>query len=177
MCVCVSGVKIILAFGNYMNSSKRGAAYGFRLQGLGLVSQTTKKVFFPSSCRCFYDFAASCLQLLDTKSTDRKQTLLHYIVSIIQEKYPEVQNFYSELHFLDKAALGEHDYYTCALLFYFSTSPRLLLSLLLSVWTGTLEGLITFFKVQMTSTDQYNLYQDHFYICSVAGSEDTLATF
>lgn len=32
---------------------------------------------------------------------------MHFIVRIIQEKYPEVQNFYSELHFLDKAALGE----------------------------------------------------------------------
>ncbi|XP_041817963.1 formin-like protein 1 [Chelmon rostratus] len=76
-------LEIILAFGNYMNSSKRGAAYGFRLQSLDL--------------------------LLDTKSTDRKQTLLHFIVSIIQEKYPDVQAFYTELHFLDKAALVSLD--------------------------------------------------------------------
>ncbi|XP_062234892.1 formin-like protein 1 isoform X2 [Platichthys flesus] len=72
-------LEVVLAFGNYMNSSKRGAAYGFRLQSLDL--------------------------LLETKSTDRKQTLLHFIVSIIQEKYPEVQSFYSELHFLDKASM------------------------------------------------------------------------
>ncbi|XP_041087295.1 formin-like protein 1 [Polyodon spathula] len=71
-------LEIILAFGNYMNSSKRGAAYGFRLQSLDL--------------------------LLDTKSTDRKQTLLHFIVNIIQEKYPELSSFYTELHFVDKAA-------------------------------------------------------------------------
>ncbi|TDG97700.1 hypothetical protein EPR50_G00210740 [Perca flavescens] len=76
-------LEIILAFGNYMNSSKQGAAYGFRLQSLDL--------------------------LLDTKSTDRKQTLLHFIVSIIQEKYPQVQSFYTELHFLDKAALVSLD--------------------------------------------------------------------
>ncbi|XP_013913773.1 PREDICTED: formin-like protein 1 isoform X3 [Thamnophis sirtalis] len=68
---------IVLAFGNYLNSSKRGAAYGFRLQSLDA--------------------------LLDMKSTDRKQTLLHYIVRVIQEKYPEFLNFSSELHFLDKA--------------------------------------------------------------------------
>uniref|UniRef100_A0A669DTT6 Formin like 1 n=1 Tax=Oreochromis niloticus TaxID=8128 RepID=A0A669DTT6_ORENI len=73
-------LEIILAFGNYMNSSKRGAAYGFRLQSLDL--------------------------LLDTKSTDRKQTLMHFIVNIIQEKYPELQSFHTELHFLDKASLG-----------------------------------------------------------------------
>ncbi|XP_076616292.1 formin-like 1b isoform X1 [Chaetodon auriga] len=76
-------LEIILAFGNYMNSSKRGSAYGFRLQSLDV--------------------------LLDTKSTDRRQTLLHFIVSIIQEKYPDAQAFYSELHFLDKAALVSVD--------------------------------------------------------------------
>uniref|UniRef100_A0A8C1VBG0 Formin like 1 n=1 Tax=Cyprinus carpio TaxID=7962 RepID=A0A8C1VBG0_CYPCA len=74
-------LEIILAFGNYMNSGKRGSAYGFRLQSLDL--------------------------LLDMKSTDRKLTLLHFIVSIIQEKYPQLHNFHTELHCLDKAALGE----------------------------------------------------------------------
>uniref|UniRef100_A0A8C9WLD5 Formin like 1 n=1 Tax=Scleropages formosus TaxID=113540 RepID=A0A8C9WLD5_SCLFO len=47
--------------------------------------------------------------LLDTKSTDRRQTLLHYIVSIIQEKYPEMLSFHTELHFMDKAALVSLD--------------------------------------------------------------------
>ncbi|XP_074979644.1 formin-like protein 1 isoform X10 [Caretta caretta] len=70
-------LEIVLAFGNYMNSSKRGAAYGFRLQSLDA--------------------------LLEMKSTDRKQTLLHYIVRVIMEKYPELTGFHTELHFLDKA--------------------------------------------------------------------------
>ncbi|XP_030842630.1 formin-like protein 2, partial [Strongylocentrotus purpuratus] len=47
-------LEIVLAFGNYLNSAKRGAAYGFKLQSLDT--------------------------LLDTKSTDRSMTLLHYIV-------------------------------------------------------------------------------------------------
>ncbi|XP_036447483.1 formin-like protein 1 isoform X1 [Colossoma macropomum] len=76
-------LEIVLAFGNYMNSGKRGAAYGFRLQSLDL--------------------------LLDTKSTDRKQTLLHFLVNIIQEKYPQLHMFHTELHFLDKAALVSLD--------------------------------------------------------------------
>ncbi|KAF4078649.1 hypothetical protein AMELA_G00201370 [Ameiurus melas] len=71
-------LEIILALGNYMNSSKRGSVYGFKLQSLDL--------------------------LLDTKSTDRKMTLLHYIALIVREKYPELSNFYNELHFVDKAA-------------------------------------------------------------------------
>uniref|UniRef100_A0A672I142 Uncharacterized protein n=1 Tax=Salarias fasciatus TaxID=181472 RepID=A0A672I142_SALFA len=71
-------LEIILALGNYMNSSKRGCVYGFKLQSLDL--------------------------LLDTKSTDRKMTLLHYIALIVKEKYSELANFYNELHFVDKAA-------------------------------------------------------------------------
>lgn len=35
-CPCPFG-QIILALGNYMNSSKRGAVYGFKLQSLDLV--------------------------------------------------------------------------------------------------------------------------------------------
>uniref|UniRef100_A0A7N6B076 Formin-like 2a n=1 Tax=Anabas testudineus TaxID=64144 RepID=A0A7N6B076_ANATE len=57
-------LEIILALGNYMNSSKRGAVYGFKLQSLDL--------------------------LLDTKSTDRKLTLLHYIANVVKEKYSQV---------------------------------------------------------------------------------------
>ncbi|KAM7386996.1 hypothetical protein PAMA_009566 [Pampus argenteus] len=76
-------LEIVLAFGNYMNSSKRGAAYGFRLQSLDL--------------------------LLETKSTDRSQTLLHFITNIILEKYADLTNFHTELHFVDKAALVSLD--------------------------------------------------------------------
>lgn len=55
-----------------------------------------------------FSFFADSSKLLDTKSTDRKQTLMHFIVNIIQEKYPELQSFHTELHFLDKASLGKH---------------------------------------------------------------------
>ncbi|XP_051516933.1 formin-like protein 3 isoform X2 [Myxocyprinus asiaticus] len=71
-------LEIILALGNYMNSSKRGSVYGFKLQSLDL--------------------------LLETKSTDRKMTLLHYIALVVKEKYPKLATFYNELHFVDKAA-------------------------------------------------------------------------
>uniref|UniRef100_A0A8C3D4E7 Formin like 3 n=1 Tax=Cairina moschata TaxID=8855 RepID=A0A8C3D4E7_CAIMO len=71
-------LEIILALGNYMNSSKRGAVYGFKLQSLDL--------------------------LLDTKSTDRKMTLLHFIALTVREKYPELATFWQELHFVEKAA-------------------------------------------------------------------------
>ncbi|XP_043271728.1 formin-like protein isoform X2 [Venturia canescens] len=71
-------LEIILAFGNYLNSSKRGPAYGFKLQSLDT--------------------------LLDTKSTDKRMCLLHYIVATIRLKFPEIINFESELMYIDKAA-------------------------------------------------------------------------
>ncbi|XP_024869482.1 formin-like protein CG32138 isoform X2 [Temnothorax curvispinosus] len=73
-----SVLEIILAFGNYLNSSKRGPAYGFKLQSLDT--------------------------LLDTKSTDKRMCLLHYIVATIRVKFPELINFESELMYIDKAA-------------------------------------------------------------------------
>lgn len=110
---CVFAVKIILAFWNYMNSSKRGSAYGFCLQSLDLVRKTNQPTNQPNKKSVFAHFADSIfilinVQLLDTKSTDWKEMLMHFIVRIIREKYPEVQNFYSELHFLDKAALSKY---------------------------------------------------------------------
>ncbi|XP_043388644.1 formin-like protein 3 isoform X6 [Chelonia mydas] len=71
-------LEIVLALGNYMNSSRRGCVYGFRLQSLDL--------------------------LLDTKSTDRKLTLLHFIALTVREKYPDLATFWQELHFVEKAA-------------------------------------------------------------------------
>ncbi|NWR38308.1 FMNL3 protein, partial [Tachuris rubrigastra] len=48
---------------------------------------------------------SACIpQLLETKSTDRKQTLLHYISNVVKEKYQHVSLFYNELHYVEKAA-------------------------------------------------------------------------
>ena len=47
-----------------------------------------------------------CEQLVDTKSGDKKTTLMHFLVQTVQDKFPELLNFDSELRFLDKAALG-----------------------------------------------------------------------
>ncbi|KAH9632920.1 hypothetical protein HF086_002742 [Spodoptera exigua] len=71
-------LEIILAFGNYLNSSKRGPAYGFKLQSLDT--------------------------LMDTKSTDKRVSLLHYIVATIRQNFPELMNFDTELLYIDKAA-------------------------------------------------------------------------
>lgn len=74
-------LEIILAFGNYLNSSKRGPAYGFKLQSLDT--------------------------LMDTKSTDKRVSLLHYIVGTIRQNFPELMNFDTELLYIDKAAQGK----------------------------------------------------------------------
>lgn len=45
-------------------------------------------------------------QLEDTRTTDRKQTFLGYIVEVVQKKFPDLQDFSEELY-LDGATTGE----------------------------------------------------------------------
>ncbi|XP_047209397.1 protein diaphanous homolog 1 isoform X2 [Girardinichthys multiradiatus] len=72
-------LQIILLVGNYMNSgSRNGSAYGFSISYL---------------CK-----------LRDTKSTDLKQTLLHFLADVCQERYPEVMSFPDELTHVEKAS-------------------------------------------------------------------------
>lgn len=73
-----SVLEIVLAFGNYLNSYKRGPAYGFKLQSLDT--------------------------LLDTKSTDKRMCLLHYIVMTIRQKFPNLMDFDTELMYIERAA-------------------------------------------------------------------------
>jgi len=71
-------LEIILAFGNYMNSSKKGSAYGFKMSSLD--------------------------NLTITKSSDKKTTIVNYIVDVVNAKYPELKGFEAELKFIDKAS-------------------------------------------------------------------------
>ncbi|EPQ03405.1 Formin-like protein 2 [Myotis brandtii] len=96
---------IILALGNYMNSSKRGAVYGFKLQSLDLLLDTKSTDRKQTLLHYISNVVKEKYQqLLDTKSTDRKQTLLHYISNVVKEKYQQVSLFYNELHYVEKAA-------------------------------------------------------------------------
>jgi hypothetical protein len=61
-----------------MNSGKRGPAYGFKLQSLDTLP--------------------------DTKSNDKKMSLLHYIVSIVRQNYTDLINFDHELICVEKAS-------------------------------------------------------------------------
>ncbi|XP_071813478.1 formin-like protein 2 isoform X3 [Apostichopus japonicus] len=63
--------ELILAFGNYMNSSRRGSAYGFRLDSLE--------------------------RLTFVKSTNRDLTFVHYLVATVARCYPECKDWYSDL--------------------------------------------------------------------------------
>ncbi|KAH8878334.1 Formin-like protein 3 [Schistosoma japonicum] len=71
-------LEIILAFGNYMNSSRRGIAYGFRLQSLDALS--------------------------DTRTLDKSWTLLHFIVETIENQFPALIDFDDELTGVMEAA-------------------------------------------------------------------------
>ena len=45
------------------------------------------------------------MQLSDTKSLDRKQTLLHYIAHVVETVYPNVLSFYDDLD-IEEACQG-----------------------------------------------------------------------
>ena len=71
-------LEIILAFGNYMNSGKRGSVYGFKLTSLEA--------------------------LVETKSTDKSQNLLHYICNVVHSYFTEFADFMLEIRYVDQAA-------------------------------------------------------------------------
>ncbi|CAF2626482.1 unnamed protein product [Rotaria sp. Silwood2] len=71
-------LEIILAFGNYMNSSKRGPVYGFKLATLEILT--------------------------DTRTHDKRLTLLHFIVQTIEERFPDIVHFDTDLQAVEKAA-------------------------------------------------------------------------
>jgi len=66
-------LNIILLLGNHLNTGRRGNAYGFKLE--------------------------SILKLIDTKANmeNRKFTLLHYLVDLVEKKFPELLNLHEEL--------------------------------------------------------------------------------
>ena len=58
----------------------------------------------------------SCLQLLDTKTQDRKQTLLNYITHIVETLYPNVLSFYEDLS-IDEACEGQEGESPCTAMY------------------------------------------------------------
>uniref|UniRef100_A0A8D0ASJ4 Dishevelled associated activator of morphogenesis 1b n=1 Tax=Sander lucioperca TaxID=283035 RepID=A0A8D0ASJ4_SANLU len=72
-------LEVVLAFGNYMNKGQRGNAYGFKVSSLNKIA--------------------------DTKSSiDKNITLLHYLITILEKKYPKVLMFQEDLQSLSEAA-------------------------------------------------------------------------
>uniref|UniRef100_A0A672PE58 Dishevelled associated activator of morphosis 1 n=1 Tax=Sinocyclocheilus grahami TaxID=75366 RepID=A0A672PE58_SINGR len=72
-------LEVVLAFGNYMNKGQRGNAYGFKVSSLNKIA--------------------------DTKSSIEKNvTLLHYLITILEQKYPKVSLIHEDLHNVPEAA-------------------------------------------------------------------------
>lgn len=49
-------------------------------------------------------------QLSDTRSTDRKMTLLHYIVYVVETVFPHISTFYDDLHIEGATTGDEYDH-------------------------------------------------------------------
>ena len=71
-------LELILAFGNYMNSSKKGPCYGFKLQSLDSITLT--------------------------KSTKKDMNIVHYIAELVHKQYPELKSFENEVKISGKAS-------------------------------------------------------------------------
>ncbi|XP_010189441.1 PREDICTED: disheveled-associated activator of morphogenesis 1-like, partial [Mesitornis unicolor] len=72
-------LEVVLAFGNYMNKGQRGNAFGFKISSLNKIA--------------------------DTKSSiDKNITLLHYLITIVEKKYPKVLRLHDELRDIPQAA-------------------------------------------------------------------------
>ncbi|RXM27941.1 Protein diaphanous-like 3 [Acipenser ruthenus] len=72
-------LELVLLMGNYMNSGSRNAqSYGFDLSSL---------------CK-----------LKDTKSSDQKKTLLHFLAEVSEERFPDVLKFVDDWQHVDKAS-------------------------------------------------------------------------
>ncbi|XP_035466089.1 disheveled-associated activator of morphogenesis 1 isoform X2 [Scophthalmus maximus] len=72
-------LEVVLAFGNYMNKGQRGNAYGFRVSSLNKIA--------------------------DTKSSiDKNITLLNYMITVLEKKYPKLVTFSEELPNVPEAA-------------------------------------------------------------------------
>lgn len=78
-------LEIVLAFGNYMNRGARGNASGFKVSSLN--------------------------KIIDTKSSsNRSMTLLHYLIEMLENKFPEVVKLEEEMpnvHIASKVNMQE----------------------------------------------------------------------
>ncbi|MEQ2308153.1 Disheveled-associated activator of morphogenesis 1, partial [Ameca splendens] len=72
-------LQVVLALGNYMNKGQRGNAYGFKVSSLN--------------------------KMVDTKSSnDRNITLLHYMITVLEKKFPAATSFSKDLQNIPEAS-------------------------------------------------------------------------
>jgi len=76
-------LEIVLILGNYMNgTSSRGGAVGFKL--------------------------SSITKLVDTKSVNKKQSMLNFLVSVVEAKFPEVLAILDDTHLFEDASRASY---------------------------------------------------------------------
>lgn len=63
------------------------------------------KIIFPGNNPLAFGFEFSFLtKLTNTKDSENKHTLLHYLADLVEKKFPEALNFYDDLSHVDKAS-------------------------------------------------------------------------
>lgn len=76
-------LQIVLALGNYLNTGQRGGAYGFKLESL--------------------------LKVAEVRSTvdNRRYTLLHYLVELLEKKFPDIKDWREDMKSMEIASKVE----------------------------------------------------------------------
>uniref|UniRef100_S4R6S4 Dishevelled associated activator of morphogenesis 1b n=1 Tax=Petromyzon marinus TaxID=7757 RepID=S4R6S4_PETMA len=72
-------LELVLALGNYMNKGQRGNAYGFKISSLNKIADTKS-------------------------STDKNINLLHYLIIVVEKKFPDVLGISDDLQHVPEAA-------------------------------------------------------------------------
>ena len=58
---------------------------------------------------CLYTVVVVYFQLDNTKTVDNKQTLIHFLVETVEDKFPSCLTFSDELLHVKEAARGERE--------------------------------------------------------------------
>ena len=107
-------VELVLVLGNYMNGAQRATAHGFKISSLN--------------------------KLADLKSADNKRTLLQYVVSVVEKKFPSVDGLPQELAFCKEASRSSDFLFFASFCFTLLAPTQLFSSLQQFLWTSSVAS-------------------------------------
>lgn len=101
-------LEIVLAIGNFCNyNPHKNAVLGFSIEFLTKVTNQQLNDWHH-------------IQLENTRSVDNKTTMIHYLATVLQQKYPNVLQVHDDLSFIEIATKSEYFTMNCIELYWVS---------------------------------------------------------